>query len=414
MTSRTDRADRVARARSGRMRRFMAVPVLTAVVAAVVGAAPAVSAAPVVRPPVAAEPRPGLPPLDPAALQRAVSSAPDRTTAVLARVAGREGSWTGVSGVADTATGEPVPAGGRFRLGSVTKTFIATVVLQLAAEHRLDLDRPVQGYLPGVLPDDYPPMSARQLLDFTAGLPELTGDDLPMDPQGIVDHRFDDHSQAELVAMAVRHPRPFDRPGSAQVYGATGYYVAGMLVEKLTGHSYQRAITERILLPLGLKDTTAPETDTTIPGPHAHGYIAVPQPDGSHRLVDITEQNPGAGGMISTTADLDRFMAALFRGRLLPPEQLAALFAVPDVPYLGGGAEDPGKGRAYYGASLMRVALPGGVTVWGRTGSTFGYTSGMFTTRDLRRRLVYTFNPVTGGGNDLALVNRMVSAAFGP
>jgi D-alanyl-D-alanine carboxypeptidase len=60
----------------------------------------------------------------------------------------------------------------------------------------------------------------------------------------------------------------------------------------------------------------------------------------------------------------------------------------------------------------MRATLPDGVTVWGKTGSTFGYTDGMFTTRDLHRRLVYSFNPTNGGGNDLALVNRILSATF--
>ncbi|WP_062964706.1 serine hydrolase domain-containing protein [Nocardia africana] len=355
-----------------------------------------------------------VPQLDSAALQAAISSAPDRTTSVLAQVSGPAGHWSGTFGVADTATEAPVPADGRFRLGSVTKTFIATVVLQLVAENRVDLAQPVQHYLPGVLPADYPPIPVRTLLDFTSSLPELTGDDLPTSPEGVVDHRFDDHPLPELVAMAVRHPRPFDNPGSVQVYGATGYYVAAMIIEKITGRSYQQEITDRILRPLRLPDTTAPQVDTTMPGPHSHGYIAVPAPGGGSRLVDITEQNPGAGGMISTAADLDRFLVSLFSGRLLPPPQMHELFTVPDVPYLGGATSDSGRNRAYYSAGLMRVTLANGVTVWGKTGSTYGYTDGMFTTRDLGRRLVYSFTPVTGGGNDPALVNRLISAAFAP
>ncbi|MFE3151847.1 MULTISPECIES: serine hydrolase domain-containing protein [unclassified Streptomyces] len=381
-------------------------------VVAVGTAVPAV-AAPVARPAAAADRSGGrLPDLDPQDLQRALSSAPDRVTGVLARVSGPDGHWTGTYGTADVATGTPVPVDGRFRLGSVTKTFIATVVLQLAAEDRVDLDQPVQRYLPDVLPDSYPPIPVRTLLNFTSSLPELTPDDLPTTPVAIVEHRFDDHPLAELVAKAVRHERPFTEPGSAQVYGATGYFVAAMLVENLTGHTYQQEITTRILWPLHLRDTAAPETDTTIPGPHSHGYIAVPQQNGGTRLVDITEQNPGAGGMISTTADLDRFLTALFRGRLLPLTEQAELFDVPDAPYLGGTDHDPGHGRAYYGAGLMRATLPNGATVWGKTGSTFGYTDGMFTTRDLRRRVVYSFNPTNGGGNDLALVNRILSATF--
>ncbi|OPG03693.1 hypothetical protein B1L11_39595 [Microbispora sp. GKU 823] len=376
-------------------------------------AAPAMAAPAVTTAVTADRAHSSLPRLDPDTLQRALSSAPDRVTAALAQVSGPAGKWSGTYGVADTVTGEPVPVDGRFRLGSVTKAFIATVVLQMAAEDRVDLGKPVQRYLPGVLPDSYPPIPVRSLLNFTSSLPELTADDLPTTPEGIVEHRFDDHPFAELVAMAVRHDRPFKDPGTTQVYGATGYYVAGMLIEKLTGNSYQQEITKRILRPLHLRHTTAPQTDTTIPGPHSHGYIAVPQAGGGTQLVDITDQNPGAGGMISTTGDLDRFLTALFRGRLLPPSQMAELFTVPDVAYLGGTAQDPGHGRAYYSAGLMRVTLPDGVTVWGKTGSTFGYTDGMFTTRDLRRRLVYSFNPITGGGNDFALVTRLIGAAFG-
>ncbi|MGW2423980.1 serine hydrolase domain-containing protein [Streptomyces sp. NPDC001709] len=358
-----------------------------------------------------------LPELDPQALQQAISSAPDRVTGVSAQVNGPAGHWAGTYGVADITTRQPVPADGHFRLGSVTKTFIATVVLQLTAEHRVDLDQPVQRYLPDVLPASYPPIPVRTLLDFTSSLPELTADDLPSTPDAIVRHRFDDHPLSELVAKAVRHERPFAEPGHMQVYGATGYYVAAMLVEKVTGHSYEQEITDRILRPLHLRCTTAPETDPTIPGPHAHGYLAVPQPDGGSSLADVTEQNPHAGGMISTTADLDRFLTALFRGRLLAPAQMKELLTVPGVDYLNGGKNDPGQGKAYYSAGLMRATVPGrdgrpGVTVWGKTGSTYGYTDGMFTTPDLRRRLVYSFNPVTGGGNDMALVNQIIGAAF--
>ncbi|MDN3060285.1 MULTISPECIES: serine hydrolase [unclassified Streptomyces] len=409
---------------AGRRRRVPMAALACAVLGAVaLGTAGPAVAVPAVRPAAAVDctgnttrntTSDRLPELDPQALQQALSSAPDRVTGVLARVSGPDGHWTGTYGAADVTTGAPVPVDGRFRLGSVTKTFIATVMLQLAAEHRVDLDQPVQHYLPDVLPDSYPPIPVRTLLNFTSGLPELTQDDLPTTPDGIVAHRFDDHPLAELVAKAVRHERPFTEPGSMQVYGATGYYVAAMLVEHLTGHTYQQEITTRILQPLHLRDTTAPRTDTTIPGPHSHGYIAVPRPDGGSQLVDITEQNPGAGGMISTTADLDRFLTALFRGQLLPPTEQAELFDVPDVPYLGGTAHDPGQGRAYYAVSLMRVTLPNGVTVWGKTGTTFGYTNGMFTTRDLRRRLGYSFNPTTGGGNDLALVTRILSSTFAP
>ncbi|MEV5876241.1 serine hydrolase domain-containing protein [Streptomyces sp. NPDC052101] len=419
MTSKSSLVHRKAAAPAPRPRvRTWAVLSCATAAAVVMGAAAPAPAAPAAHPAAAVHRADDpLPELNPQALQQAIAGAPNRVTGVLARVSGPAGHWTGTYGVADTTTQQPVPVDGRFRLGSVTKTFIATVVLQLTAEHRVDLDQPVQRYLPDLLPADYPPIPVRTLLNFTSSLPELTADDLPSTPDAVVEHRFDDHPLSELVAKAVRHPRPFTEPGHMQVYGATGYYVAAMLVEKVTGHSYEREIARRILCPLHLRQTTAPETDPTIPGLHAHGYISVPQPDGGSKLVDITEQNPRAGGMISTTADLDVFLRALFRGRLLAPAQMKELLTVPDVDYVNGGKDDPGQGKAYYSAGLIRATIPGrdgrpGVTVWGKTGSTYGYTDGMFTTPDLRRRLAYSFNPVTGGGNDMALVNQILRAAF--
>jgi D-alanyl-D-alanine carboxypeptidase len=114
----------------------------------------------------------GLPPLDPAAFHRAIDGLPSPTvTGALVRVSGTAGRWQGTSGVADVRTGRPVPAAGRYRIASISKVFTAAIVLQLVPEHRVDLDRPVQQYLPGLLPAAYPDITVRQLLNHTSGLP---------------------------------------------------------------------------------------------------------------------------------------------------------------------------------------------------------------------------------------------------
>ena len=107
-----------------------------------------------------------LPPVNPAALRQSIAGLPDQgITAALVSVSESGGSWRGASGTADLATGRAASPDMRFRIGSVTKVFTAVVVLQLAAEHRVDLGTPVQHYLPGVLPADFPPITVAELLD---------------------------------------------------------------------------------------------------------------------------------------------------------------------------------------------------------------------------------------------------------
>jgi D-alanyl-D-alanine carboxypeptidase len=366
----------------------------TAVVTIIAAVAAAVSAVP-------AGAAPQVPPPNDAALRAAISGLPNReTTGALVRVTGSAGAWSGVSGVSDVRTGAPVRAGGRFRIGSTTKVFTAVMVLQLAQERRIDLNESVQRYLPGVLPADYPPVPVYTLLDHTSGLPSV---DIPglYDPQWILEHRFEHWSPRQVVDTALRHPIDF-RPGSAQKYTNTAYVTAGMIVEKVTGRSYARNLRERITEPLGLCHTYYPEDDPSLPNAAARGYLDV---DGE--LVDVTEMNqsiPGAAGaIISSAEDLDGFITGLFRGRLLGREMMTRLFTIPDVPMSGGGP-------ALYSQGLMRVEV-NGLEVWGKTGSRYGYSSGVFATRDLERKLVYSVNPTVKSPDGQPLIVQKIAAA---
>ncbi|RYZ43331.1 MAG: class A beta-lactamase-related serine hydrolase [Myxococcaceae bacterium] len=360
---------------------------------------------------------PRLPPLDREALRQAIAGLPDaEVTGALVRVEGVEGRWQGTSGVADVRTGAPVRADARFRIGSMTKTFTATVVLQLAAERRLDLDRPVQEYLPRLLPSGvYAPITVRQLLNHTHGLP---GVPVPQkDPDWFFENRFRRYSPRELVALALPEGPRF-APGTQQEYGNIGYIVAGLLIEQVTGRPYGDAVRDRILRPLRLGDTFVPGNLVTIPGPHAHGYEEVAAEAGrcpagaivygTRCLVDVTEASQSvpwaAGEMVSSAADLDRFLVALFQGRLLPHAQREELFTVPDVPDVRGG-------RASYSAGLSRIEV-GGLTLWGKTGDRHGYNNGMGATRDLRRRLIYSVNTLRMGQDRPDIAARIVAAAM--
>lgn len=359
-----------------------------------------------------------LPPLDPAAMRAAIAGLPNATvTGALVNVTGPAGRWSGTSGVGDVRTGEPVRAEGNFRVGSISKVFTAVVVLQLAAEHRVDLDESVQHYLPGLLPASYPTITIRQILNHTSGLPGggLGGGDA----QWFVDHRFDSWTPHQIVTDAVRHPMEF-APGTLQDYNGTNYYIAGLLVERLTGRSYAHEVQERIIKPLRLHDTYVLDRhDPRLPGKHAHGYVAVTE-DGTTTLNDVSAQSPypwAEGGLISDSADLARFISAIFQGRVVPSSELNEMFTVPKVKYAGTDncVIGPEAGQACYSAGLMKTTLPNGLTGWGKTGSRPGYTSGLFATRDLRRVLVYSLNP-TGNkdGAEMPYVMRIAAAAFDP
>jgi D-alanyl-D-alanine carboxypeptidase len=129
---------------------------------------------------------------------------------------------------------------------------------------------------------------------------------------------------------------------------------------------------------------------------------------------DVTEQSPypwAEGGMISTAADLDRFLTALFRGRLLPPAQQKLVFEVPNVSNAAGNTNCVGEDACYSIGGLMRYQLPNGAYAWGKTGSRPGWDNGIFATRDLQHRLVYSLNP-TGTGNDLPYIKALVNAGL--
>ncbi|MCZ4119484.1 serine hydrolase domain-containing protein [Streptomyces sp. H39-S7] len=296
-------------------------------------------------------------------------------------------TWFGTAGTADLASGRPFRPGDQFRIGSITKTFVATVLLQLEAERKLSLDDTVDRLLPGVVRgngNDGRHITLRQLLNHTSGLFNYTEDAgilAKMTGQGFLDHRYDTYRPEQLVAVALTH-RPNFTPGTSWSYSNTNYIVAGMVVAKVTGHSYAQEIERRILRPVGLRSTSVPGTSPTLPGRHGRAYSQLfAQTPG--KVYDVTGFNPSiagsAGEMISTTADLNRFYSALLRGRLLPARQLAEMLTT--VPT---GPDSPEYG---YGLALMSVRLPCGVTVWGHDGGIFGSVSAAVTTRDGRHSL---------------------------
>ncbi|WP_406453955.1 beta-lactamase family protein [Streptomyces sp. NBC_01622] len=338
---------------------------------------------------------------DAEALRAALAGLPDAdATAALVRVRGTDGSWRGSAGVHDLESGAAADPDARFRAGSTTKVVTAATVLRLAAQGKVDLDTPVQRYLPGLLTRAFEPISVRQLLNHTSGI--QAGDGFGDAFEDQYAHRFDTLTPRQVVASAVAKGPEF-RPGEQQDYLNINYTILGLLIEKVTGHSYASEANRLVLRPAGMRDTYFPGTDPRIRGPHNHGYQVVQQADGTTKFVDVTDWNQAdrwaAGDMISTTADLERLITALFRGRIVPGPQLQEMFTVP------AGIEGAG-----YSAGLQRFEY-GGKVYWLKSGARYGYSTVVLATRDLSRTLVYSVDSTDAKGESMNAVAMRIALA---
>lgn len=294
-------------------------------------------------------------------------------------------------GVADRATGRAISTQDRFRVGSVTKTFSAVVLLQLVDEGKLELDHSVNSYLPGLLPDDG--ITVRHVLSHRSGLYDYTNDMFAQTVPGFESVRNKVFGYQDLVKLSLKKPRT-NAPGAAYAYSNTNFVVAGMLIEKLTGHSVATEYENRIFMPLELSETFYVHPSTAIPGRHANGYLT---PDAAGAaLVDATEQTvswaQSAGAIISTAHDLDTFYSALIRGKLMSAAQLTQMRKWTTV-----------NSTTSYGLGLRRRDLSCGVSVYGHTGTVQGYYTYAFTSKDGKRSLTALANT----SNNTAVLNTM-------
>ena len=297
----------------------------------------------------------------------------------------------GVAGSADLATGAPVTVDTVFRMGSVAKTFVATVALQLDAEGVLSLDDTVEQWLPGLVPDGAS-ITIRQLLGNRSGLFDFAADPQALAPYlaGELDHVW---TPEQLVAIATAHAPNF-APDTAALYSNTDYTVVGMVIERATSRPVAAEVMARIIEPLELTHTTIP-ADGTLTGPYAHGYAA------DADMHDVTAVDPSlssyGGNLVSTPADLATFFDALFDGRLLPPASLAAMQTT-TVAQQG----------EVLGLGLQVVELPCGTFI-GHSGSTPGYKAAAFTDLGRDRQFVIVVNSLT---QDDRVGDETAAAAF--
>ncbi|MCW1238409.1 serine hydrolase domain-containing protein [Bacillus pretiosus] len=284
---------------------------------------------------------------------------------ILAKTSEGGKTWSYAAGVANLSSKKPMKTDFRFRIGSVTKTFTATVVLQLAEENRLNLDDSIEKWLPGVIQGngyDDKQITIRQVLNHTSGIAEYTRSK----SFNLMDTKKSYRAE-ELVKMGISMPPDF-APGKSWSYSNTGYVLLGILIETVTGNSYAEEIENRIIEPLELSNTFLPGNSNVIPGTkHARGYI---QLDGASEPKDVTYYNPSmgssAGDMISTADDLNKFFSYLLGGKLIKEQQLKQMLTT--VP-----TGEAALGR--YGLGIYETKLPNGVSIWGHGGSIPGFVT---------------------------------------
>jgi D-alanyl-D-alanine carboxypeptidase len=317
--------------------------------------------------------------------------------------------WRGTSGTGDIHTGAKPDPSGRFRIASVSKSFVATLVLKQVAAGRVRLDDPIARYLPGLLP--YPePITVRQLLQHTSGLPrDLAVQFTWASLEEIDTERFVHFGETEAVHDSTIQPLLFP-PGTSWSYSNTGYNVLAMLVEKVTGKRLERVLAEAITGPLHLRDTFLPRDFPFLPDAATHGYEQL-YPTG---LTDVTIYNYsryfGAGNIISSASDLNRFFHALLGGQLLPPDLLAQMKTT--VPARNPDGSYPGYD---YGLGLMRIPLQRicgkDIAVWGHGGDLFGFNTWSMSTESADSQITtlanldITATPDAQGKRILVMVN---------
>ncbi|WP_306336812.1 serine hydrolase [Streptomyces sp. KL118A] len=326
-----------------------------------------------------------------AATQRAVDALEKAgMPGVAAEVSGPRGKWFGSAGYADTATKRERTAADHLRAGSNTKSLIAVVLLQLEAEGKLSLDDSVERWLPGVLRGngyDGTKITVRQLLNHTSGVHDMVS--TPewreyMNGPGFLLHRYETWSPERIVGLALKYKPDFE-PGTSWNYSNTNFVLAGMIIEKATGHTYADEAERRIIKRLKLRETSFPGTDPKMPAPYAKGYSKLYAENPGPEIHDATEYNPAwsgaTGEVISTTGDLNRYYSALIKGELLPPAQQRELLNTVET---GTFFE--------YGAGLIVRTLSCGVKVYGHDGIVWGSLTSTATTADGKHTLTFHLN----------------------
>jgi D-alanyl-D-alanine carboxypeptidase len=317
---------------------------------------------------------------------------------IVAEIKDGDRTWFGTAGVADLSTRAHRGPGEHVHTGSSGKAFTSAAVLTLEAEGRLSLDDTLEQWLPGALDAngyDGSKITIRHLLSNTSGLfatgiaPELS--ERYATRSAMAKHRFDEFTTEDLLRLAVSQP-PVGEPGEHFAYANGGFYLAGAIIEKVTGNSYADEVARTVVRPLGLTSTwVRPAADTGYPEPHPRGYsnlffkddadLTAITPENWESMMedpgleplDVTELNTSsgwsAGNVVSTTGDMIKVVGALASGSLLPPAQHREMWTTVSTE----GAHWMPHSRYGLGVFELDKEATGGQTLRGAAGSLWGH-----------------------------------------
>jgi D-alanyl-D-alanine carboxypeptidase len=223
-------------------------------------------------------------------------------------------------GFADLELREPVREDTPFLVASITKMFTATATMLLVQEGSVRLDAPIGDYLDEEIPALWRPVTIRQLLSHTAGLSSYTAHDAP--PCGSRPEESA-YTPQDVLAEVACLPLDFE-PGSDWSYSDTGYFVLGLLIEKVSSLAYDDFLRERIFTPLGMASTRSMGPIGVDDG-RAQGYAWIDGRLQRGPALSPVVEGP-VGGLVSTVLDLAKFDGALALGDLLPASVLATMW----------------------------------------------------------------------------------------
>lgn len=295
-------------------------------------------------------------------------------------------AWSGSAGVRELEGRSAMQPTSRVRAGSILKTLVATVALQLVEERVLSLGETLPHLLPASVTDriaNADRITLRMLLNHTSGIPEWVTGDVHAYVAQHPEHVWTDD---EAIGIAVAQPASFE-PGTSWRYSNTNYTLVGMVLDRAGGASWRAQVRARVLVPLGLWSTELPEPGDRAVGPDdAHGYQAV---GGS--AVELTYVDPsmagaaGGNAMITSVEDLARFVEALLGGRLFAHAETLAEMTTMVVADEGTGIPH------WYGLGVEAYEL-GGTRLVGNSGGAAGYATMMYRIPASDTTLVTTVN----------------------
>ena len=287
-------------------------------------------------------------------------------------------------GVGNIETGRPMRPGDHMRIASAAKAFSGGVALSLVSKGELSLNDTIGKRLPE-LPDAWSGVTLRQLLNHTSGIPDFSLD------KGFEKDLYDNFKKApppeELLTYVYGEDLLFE-PGSEYHYSNSDNVAVALMVEAATGESYEGQLREQVYEPLGLKKTTLPK-GPNLEEPYIHGYDNEPkdQPPEDYSEIIAAGWSWASGGIVSTPADMNKFIRGYVGGDLFDPRTLAQQRRVVE----GGRSDPPGPGENSAGLAIFRYETKCG-TMWGHTGNTPGYTQFMAASPNGRRSVVVSVN----------------------